>query len=97
MFRDDFSDFFLPSASGGRDLGKFQKIEKFSNFQKCPRTSPKVSKHVLNMFGGDFFEKNFAQCTQEGRNLEKIQKKSKKISNFQNVQKLSHQKGPNMF
>ena len=57
----------------GRDSKK--EIEKFSNFQKCPKTSPKVSKYVLNMFGGDFFKKkNFAQCTQEGRNLEKIQK-----------------------
>ena len=56
-----------------------------------------MSKHVLKMFGGDFFEKIFfAQCTQEGRNLEKIQNKSKNFQNFKNVQKRS-QKCPDLF
>ena len=82
-----FLNFFLPSASGGSRLRKSsKKIEKFSNFQKCPKTSPKASKQVLNMFGGDFFEKKFAQCTQEGRNLEKTQK-NQEIFKFSKMSK----------
>ena len=38
------------------------------------------------MFGGDFFEKKFAQCTQEGRNLEKTQK-NQEIFKFSKMSK----------
>ena len=52
---------------------------------------------MFDMFGGDFFEIFFAQCTLEGRNSEKIPKKSKKIFKIaKNVQKRS-QKCPDLF
>ena len=41
----------------------------------------KVSKRVLNMFWGKFFEKVHAQCSMEGRVFENFQK-IKKVSNF---------------
>ena len=40
----------------GRVFENFQ-IFFFSNFQKCPKVFPKVSKRVLNMFWGNLFEK----------------------------------------
>ena len=41
----------LPSVPWGVESSKiFQKIKKFSNFQKCPKSYPKVSKRVLKMF-----------------------------------------------
>ena len=43
---------------GGSSLRKFSnKIKKFPKFQKCPKSFPKVSKHVLNMFWGKLFGK----------------------------------------
>ena len=38
---------------------------------------PKVSKRVLNMFWGKFFEKVHAQCSMEGRVFENFQKNQK--------------------
>ena len=40
---------------------EFSKIFKlfFSKFQKCPKLFPKVSKRVLNVFWGKFFENFF--------------------------------------
>ena len=35
----------------------FKKIKKISKFQKCPKSFTKVSKRVLNVFWGNFFEK----------------------------------------
>ena len=55
----------------------FKKIKKFSSLQKCPKSFPKVSKRVLNMFWVNFFEFFFAQCSMEGRffgNFKKNQK-----------------------
>ena len=53
-----FRKIFLPSVPWRVEFSKiFKKIEKFSNFQKCPQLFPKVSKRVLNMFWGKFFEK----------------------------------------
>ena len=66
----------------------------FSNFQKCPKVFPKVSKRVLNMFWGNFFEKLYAQCSMEGRDFENFQKKY--FQNSKNAQKCS-QKYPNVF
>ena len=77
----------------GRDS---KKIEKLSNFQKCPKTFPKVSRHFLNMFRDDFFEFFFGPVHQEGRDLEKVQKKLKNFQIFKNVQKRP-QKRPNKF
>ena len=39
----------------GRVFENFQNF--FSKLQKCPKSFPKVSKHVLNMFWGKLFEK----------------------------------------
>ena len=44
-----------PVFHGGSSFRKFQIF--FSKFQKCPKLFPKVSKRVLNMFWGKFFEK----------------------------------------
>ena len=52
-----FRKFFLPSVPWRVEFSKiFKKIEYFSKFQKCPQLFPKVSKRVLNMFWGKFFE-----------------------------------------
>ena len=48
---------FIPVFHGGSSLRKFsKKIKKISKFQKCPKSFPKVSKRVLNMFWGKFLE-----------------------------------------
>ena len=47
----------------------------FSKFQKGPKSFPKVSKRVLNLFWVKFFEKFFAQCSLEGRVFENFQQK----------------------
>ena len=55
---------FLPSFPWKVESSKiFKKIKNFSNFQKlskyqkCPKSFPKVSKRILNVFWGKFFEK----------------------------------------
>ena len=78
---------------GGSSLRKFSK-KIFSKFQKCPKVFPKVSKRVLNMFRGKFFEKFYAQCSMEGRVFENFQKKY--FQNSKNAQNRS-QKYPNVF
>ena len=55
----------------------FLKIKKSSKFQKCSKSFPKVSKHVLNMFWGKFFEKFYVQCSMEGRVFENFLKNQK--------------------
>ena len=40
----------------GRVFEKFLKNQKILKIQKCPKSFPKVSKPVLNMFWGNFFE-----------------------------------------
>ena len=42
----------------GRVFENFLKNQKFLKIQKCPKSFPKVSKHVLNMFWANF-SKNF--------------------------------------
>ena len=70
----------MPSVPWGVEFSKiFKKIEKFSKFQKCPQLFPKLSKRVLNMFWGKFFEKKFAQFSMECRVFENFQKKYFKI------------------
>ncbi len=73
----------LPSVAWRVDSSKFfKKIKKFSKIQKCPKSFPKVSKRVLNMFSGVFFEnKTFAQCSMEGRVFENFQKIQKLFKN----------------
>ena len=66
-----FRKIFCPVFHGGSRLRKIsKKIRKVSKFQKCPKLLPKVSKRVLNMFWGKFFEKVHAQCSMEGRVFE---------------------------
>ena len=55
-----------------------------------------MSKRVLNMFWGIFFEKFFAQCSMEGRVFENFQKKSKIFQNSKQTQNRSHN-CPNVF
>ena len=78
-----------------RDFEKFQKkIQKFSKFQKCPKSFPKVSKRVLNVFWGKLFEKNLSSFPWKVE----CSKIFKKIKNFSNFQKLSkYQKCPKSF
>ena len=76
-----------PVFHGGSSFRKFSK-KVFSKFQKCPKLFPKVSKRVLSVFWGKFFEKNFAQCSMEARDFEKFQKKIRKVSKFQKCPKL---------
>ena len=79
----------------GRVFENFQKFF-FSKFQKCPKVFPKVSKRVLNMFWGKFFEKFYAQCSTAFRILENFQKNQKNFQNSKNAQNRS-QKNPNVF
>ena len=78
-----FCKLFLPSVPWRVESSKcFQKIEKFSKVQKCPKSFPKVSNYVLNMFWGYFFRKFFfAQSSVPGRVFEMflINKKTFKI------------------
>ena len=77
-----FRKFFLPSVPWRVESSKiFLKIKKFSKFQKCPKSFPKVSKHVLNMFWGNFFEKKFCPFFHGWSTLRKISKKSKSFQN----------------
>ncbi len=73
----------LPSVPWRVESSKFfKKIKKFSKILKCPKSFPKVSKRVLNMFSGVFFEnKTFAQCSMEGRVFENFQKNQKTFKN----------------
>ena len=64
-----FRKIFLPSVPWRVQFSKIFK-KKFSKLQKCPNVFPKVSKRVLNMFWGKFFEKFYAQCSMEGRVFE---------------------------
>ena len=58
VFGANFSKNFCPVFHGMSSLRKFsKKIKKVSNFLKCPKLFPKVSKRVLNVFWGKLFEK----------------------------------------
>ncbi len=68
----------LPSVPWRVESSKFfKKIKNFSKFLKCPKSFPKVSKRVLNIFSGDFFEKLFCPVFHGGSSLRKFSKKSK--------------------
>ena len=73
-----FEKFISPVFHGGSRLRKFpKKIKKDLKIQKCPNSFAKVSKRVLNVFWGEFFEKNFDQCSMEGRVFKNFQKNQK--------------------
>ncbi len=87
----------LPSVPWRVESSKiFKKIKKFSKIQKCPKSFPKVSKRVLNMFWGNFFENFFCPVFHGRSSLRKFSKKSKKFQKSKNAQNRS-QKCPNMF
>ena len=67
---------------------EFSKIFKFffSKFQKCPKSFPKVSKRVLNVFWGKFFEKFFLPSVPWRVEFSKIFKKI--FSKFQKCPKV---------
>ena len=87
-----FRNFFCSVFRGG---SSFRKISKFffSKFQKCPKSFPKVSKRVLDVFGANF-RKIFAQFSMECLVFKSFQKKY--FQNSKNAQKCS-QKNPNVF
>ena len=76
FYGDFFEKKLCPVFHGG---SSFRKVSKkiFSKFQKCPKVFPNVSKRVLNMFWGKFFEKFYAQCSMEGRVFENFLKNQK--------------------
>ena len=78
----------------GRVFENFQKYI-FSKFQKCPKVFSKVSKRVLNMFWGKFFEKIFCPVFHGMSSFRKFSTK-KYLQNYKNAQKCS-QKYPNVF
>ena len=82
-----------PVFHGGSSFRKLSKIF-FSKFQKCPKSFPKVSKHVLNFFWCKLFE-NFLPSFPWNVESSKIFKK-KNFQNSKNTQKCS-QKYPNVF
>ena len=67
------------------------EIEKNSNFQKCPKTFPRLSKHVLMWFFRDFLF-SAPWRVEKSKNFKKMEKKL----NFQNPEK-RFQKCPNLF
>ena len=72
-FRVIFSKKILcPVFHEGSSFRKLS-INFFSKLQKCPKSFPKVSKHVLNMFWGKLFENFFPQCSVEGRVFKNFQ------------------------
>ena len=71
-FREIFAQFSMECRVFENFLKKI-----FSKFQKCPKSFPQVSKRVLNVFWGKFFEKSFAQCSMEGRVFENFLKNQK--------------------
>ena len=93
VLRGFFSNFIYQCTL---EIKNSNKNWKKLNSWKCPKTFLKVSKQVPNLFWGIFREKIFAQCTLEGRNLEKSQKNGKTFIFLQRAQ-ISSQKGSNAF
>ena len=76
-FRKNFAQFSME----GRVFENFPKIKNFAKFQKCPKSFPKVSKRVLNLFWVKFFEKFFCPVFRGGSSFRKISYKSKNSQN----------------
>ncbi len=68
----------------GRVFGNFQKNQKLFKITKCPKSFPKLSKRVLNMFWVNYFEKNFLLSFTWRVESSEI---FKKIKNFSKLQK----------
>ena len=78
------NSFFVQCSLEGRVVENFQKNQKFSKVQKCPKSLSKVSKRVLNMFRVNFFEKVYLPCVPCRVESSEI---FKKIKNFSKLQK----------
>ena len=50
VLRKFFEKFYAQCSMEGRVFENFLKNQKILKIQKCPKSFPKVSKHVLNMF-----------------------------------------------
>ena len=75
-----FRNFFFAHCSVERRVFENFQKKKFSNFQKCPKVFPKVSKHVLNVFWGKLFEKflpSFPWKVESSKIFKKIKKNGK--------------------
>ena len=84
-FRVIFSKkIYAQCSMEGRVFENFQFF--FSKFQKCPKSFPKVSKRVLNVFWGKFFEKFFCPVFRGGSSFRKFLKKM--FSKFQKCPKV---------
>ena len=66
--------FYAQCSMEGRVFENFQIF--FSKFQECPKLFPKVSKRVLNVFWGKFFEKIFLPSVPWKVEFSKISKKN---------------------
>ena len=78
-FGANFSKDFCPVFHGGSSFRKFsKKNQKFSKFQKSRKSIPKVSKRVLNMLRGKFFQKKFLPSVPWRLETSKSWKKPKK-------------------
>ena len=79
-----FRKILCPVFHGGSSLQKFsKKSKKNSKFQKCPKSFPKVSKRVLNVFWGEFSGKVLPSFPWSVESSKLFEKKSKKLSKFQ--------------
>ena len=77
-------------------IENFRKIQNFSKIQKCPKSFPILSKLALNMFWGDFSEKQFRPVFHGWSSLRKFSKQSKKHQNSE-IALNRFQKCPNVF
>ena len=73
-----------------------KKVEKFSKLQISPKSFPKLSKCVLKMFCGNFFENFLSPVFHRGSRLRKFSKKFTKGQTSKNVNN-RFQKCPKMF
>ena len=81
-----FRKIFAQFSMEGRVFENFQKNQKkIAKFQKCPKSLPKASKRVLNLFWVKFFEIFFCPVFRGGSSFRKFSKK--KFSNFQKCPK----------
>ena len=84
-----FRKIFAQFSTAGRILENFQKNQKkISKFQKRPKSFPKVSKRVLNLFWVKFFEKFLCPVFRGGSSFRKLSKKNQKSFKFPKMPKI---------
>ena len=73
-----FRKIFAQFSMEGRVFENFQKNQKkIAKFQKCPKSLPKASKRVLNLFWVKFFEIFFCPVFRGGSSFRKFSKKKR--------------------